>query len=110
MMDGQFHPDTKVFFARQRERACLHTSSQRAHTLPQTSESQTGTSCAFHLFSLASIVQHLSHDGTVLFGHMNATLPCATVAADLRHPFPYRPRKGRGETRGEDLFEGPDLS
>src|SRR5258708_23220058 len=93
MMDGQSHPDTKVFFVRQRERACLHTSSQRAHPLPQTSESQTGTSCAFHLFSLASIVQHLSHDGTVLFGHMNATLPCATVADDVGHPFAHRPRE-----------------
>src|SRR5258708_27831868 len=94
MMDGQFHTDTKVFFARQRERACLHTSSQRAHTLPQTSESQTGTSCAFHLFSLASIVQHLSHDGTVLFGHMNATLPCATVADDVRRPSTSPPLEG----------------
>ena len=74
MLDGQFHADAKVFFSQESERTCFHVSSQDTHTLPQASESQTGTNRAFHLFSLASIAQHLSRDCAVLVGQSNATL------------------------------------
>src|SRR6266567_9057807 len=103
-MYGQFHTDTKVFFARQRERTCLHTSSQRAHTLPQASEPQAGTPIwTFRTRCSSPIVDHFGTDCSVPLEQCDLAVLRTTVPDDVGHSFAHRPGQDSGDLRGTRL-------
>ncbi len=106
---GQFHTDTKVFFALQGEWACFDPPSQCAHPLSQAGQSQTGTSRTFRLISTASIAQHLDTGLSVLVDHSNVTLPRSAVPDDVGHPFAHRPGECCVYGWWEHLLDGVDL-
>src|SRR5713101_2313560 len=99
-MYGQFHTDTKVFFARQSERTCLHTSSQRAHPLPQASEPQAGTTrWTFRTRFSSSIVDHCGTDCSVSLDQRDLAVSGSAVPNDVGYPLAHRPGKNGGRLR-----------
>src|SRR5260370_41145842 len=99
-MYGQFHTDTKVFFARQSERTCLHTSAQRAHPLPQASEPQAGTPrWTFRTRFSSSIVDHCGTDCSVSLDQRDLAVSRSAVPNDVGYPLAHRPGKNGGRLR-----------
>src|SRR5260370_26667421 len=109
MLYSQFHAGTNVFFAAESERPCLHLPSQRAHPLPQASESQARAGGAFRLLSSASVVEYFGPERAILLSQLNAAMPRATVPDDVGHPFAHRPGKHVVEGQWQSLFEGASL-